>query len=84
MRTKAMEYSLETRRKNQAEHAGRVFPYIEFYRKQGYGWKMIARLLDMGGIPAPRGGRWHANQVRRIYNQVADHPFNTSGEDAYA
>ena len=70
MLTKAMEYSLESRRKSQTEHAERVFPYIEFYRKQGYGWKMTARLLDLGGIPAPRGGNWHANQVRRIHNLV--------------
>ena len=70
MRTKAMECSLESRRKSQAEHAERVFPHIEFYRKQGYGWKMTARLLDLGGVPAPRGGNWHANQVRRIHNLV--------------
>ena len=78
MRMKAMEYSLESRRKSRTEHAERVFPHIEFYRKQGYGWKMTARLLDLGGIPTPRGGRWHANQVRRIYNLMTGRPSSTA------
>ena len=43
------------------EHARQVLPLIRLYRTQGYGWRMVARLLNLGGIQAPRGGGWHPN-----------------------
>ena len=38
---------------------------------EGMGYRRIAALLSLGGIAAPRGGTWQANQVRRIWRLAA-------------
>ena len=35
------------------------------------GYRRIAGLLNLGGVAAPRGGTWQANQVRRIWRLAA-------------
>ena len=58
---------LAKRRRDQAEHAAQVFSEIKRYRAQGFGWRRIAAMLNLGGISAPRGGGWHPHTARRIY-----------------
>ena len=64
--SKATQTALDVRRRLAWEHAQQVLPLIRLYRTQGYGWRMVARLLNLGGIQAPRGGCWHPNAARRV------------------
>ena len=52
--------------KRQAEHDELVVPRIRELRAEGCGWKTVAEVLDLDGVPAPRGGAWSATAVRRI------------------
>ena len=60
--------SLARRRRSQAEHDARAVPLIRSWREAppGGSWRDVARWLNASGVPAPRGGAWHANTVRRI------------------
>ena len=49
-----------------AEHDELVVPRIRKLRAEGCGWKTVAVVLDLDGVPAPRGGAWSATAVRRI------------------
>ena len=63
--------SLEVRRDRRREHAARVIDQVVQWRAEGMGYRRIAGLLNLGGVAAPRGGTWQANQVRRIWRLAA-------------
>ena len=63
--------SLEVRRGRRREHAARVIDQIVGWRAEGRGYRRIAALLNLGGVAAPRGGAWQANQVRRVWRLAA-------------
>ncbi len=63
--------SLEVRQARRREHAARVIEQVAQWRAEGMGYRRIAALLSLGGIAAPRGGTWQANQVRRIWRLAA-------------
>jgi len=52
------------------EHAAWVIGQIVEWRAEGKGYRRIAARLNRGGVAAPRGGTWQANQVRRIWDLV--------------
>ena len=39
-------------------------------RQQGYNWSEIARQLNTGGFKTPKGGRYQAVQVQRLYQHA--------------
>jgi hypothetical protein len=39
---------------------------VRTLRGEGKGVREIAAALNQGGIPAPRGGKWHSASVHRL------------------
>ena len=59
--------SAEVRRERAQEHAARVAPVLIGLRDAGLtSLRALAGGLNRRGVPAPGGGTWHANSVRRI------------------
>ena len=48
-------------------NAEQVGSLIHAYRRNGYGWRKSAMLLNLGGYTATWGGQWKPEQVRRAY-----------------
>ena len=61
--------SLDTRRQRAALHTAQTWDTIAAYRRLGYGWREVAKLLNCSDLVAPRGGLWHPNTVRRVHAQ---------------
>ena len=68
---KAQKHSLETRREQTAAHAFQVGVQVLEYRRAGLSLRATAELLNMGAIPPERGGRWHAQTVKRVLARLA-------------
>ena len=62
--------SVETRRRQQAEHDRQVGPRIKTLRAQGCSWRVIAEKLNAEGLRAPRGGTWQSHQVFRVAQRL--------------
>src|SRR4051794_29939361 len=59
--------SAEVRRERAQEHASRVAPVLAELRAAGAtSLRALAAALNSKGVPAPGGGTWHANTVRRV------------------
>ena len=59
--------SLATRRAKARTRGEQVLPLIQAWRQDGRSWAKVAELLDAAGIRASRGGRWHPDQLRRVW-----------------
>ena len=59
--------SLEARQAKARTHGEEVLPLIHAWRQDGRSWAKVAELLDAAGIRAARGGRWHPDQLRRVW-----------------
>lgn len=69
-----MSLSLQARRAKAAERVADLVPVLEELRSRGIGsLRGIAKELNAQGIPAPRGGAWHASQVRSAYAFLEGH-----------
>lgn len=65
------ERSLAVRAARARERAQRLAPVLTALQGQGMGLHAMARELDRRRIPAARGGRWSAAQVKRVVISVA-------------
>lgn len=52
-----------------------VWPVVEEARRGGHSLAAVARLLNLGSVPAPRGGQWNAEQVRRLERRMQGDPL---------
>ena len=59
--------SLEIRQAKARARGEEVLPLIQAWRQDGRSWAKVAELLDAAGIRASRGGRWHPDQLRRVW-----------------
>ena len=59
--------SLEARQAKARTRGEEVLPLIHAWRQDGRSWAKVAELLDAAGIRAARGGRWHPDQLRRVW-----------------
>jgi aspartokinase len=66
--------SAEVRRRQATERASKVFRQIDAITAAGQGTSLrhIAKALNARGITAPRGGMWHAAQVKAVLQRGAD------------
>ena len=49
---------------------GWVGPTLEAYRQQGLSQRRMVEALNECGVPAPRGGRWHAQTLTRVLKRL--------------
>ena len=59
--------SLEIRQAKARARGEEILPLIQAWRQDGRSWAKVAELLDAAGIRASRGGRWHPDQLRRVW-----------------
>ena len=48
----------------------KVGPTLEAYRQQGLSQRRMVEALNDCGVPAPRGGRWHAQTLTRVLKRL--------------
>jgi len=48
----------------------KVGPTLEAYRQQGLSQRRMVEALNECGVPAPRGGRWHAQTLTRVLKRL--------------
>ena len=61
------ELAAVLRRERADTHAARVQPTLDELRAAGaLSLRQLAAGLNLRGVPAPGGGAWHANAVRRV------------------
>lgn len=48
----------------------KVGPTLEAYRQQGLSQRQMLAALNECGVPAPRGGRWHAQTLTRVLKRL--------------
>jgi DNA invertase Pin-like site-specific DNA recombinase len=62
--------ALQVRQEKAAKYRADILPLIREHQQQGtVALSAIAAALNADNTPAPRGGAWSANQVRRILSQ---------------
>ena len=49
-----------------AEHTQRVAPLVTKLRDEGHSLRGICEVLNLGAVPAPKGGKWGVGQVHRV------------------
>ena len=66
--------SAEARGRQAHERSLKVRRQIEAFAGDGTSLRQIARVLNDRGITAPRGGRWHAAQVKAVLERSSGSP----------
>jgi DNA invertase Pin-like site-specific DNA recombinase len=74
--------AIAARQLNARRRHDRVYPRIAKLRASGLSWPALAAKLNADGVPAPRGGLWHANSVRRVLTR--DKPIDQVREERAA
>ena len=69
-----LQKALATRRSRILDLAAEVGPVIEDYRAQGYGYRRIAALLNLGDHRPLRGETWHPTTVVRVWRTYTTQP----------
>ena len=69
-----LQKALATRRSRILDLAAEVGPVIEDYRAQGYGYRRIAALLNLGDHRPLRGDTWHPTTVVRVWRTYTTQP----------
>jgi Recombinase len=47
-----------------------MMPHIEALQQQGLSLREMVQELNLRGVPAARGGRWHITTLRKVLSRV--------------
>lgn len=67
----ALAASNLAKKKRAEEHTSKVAPLVSRLREQGHTLRGIAEVLNLGSVPAPKGGKWGVGQVHRVLKAAA-------------